>query len=100
MLVRAHLPMQFYLLAYDYAYTQLRVLPAKDLVDVEGNPTTTDAILHKKKPRIGRLKVFGCPCVFKRYASHADGIKLLTLSNCKEGAEEFLLAFQRIKQVG
>ena len=95
MLVRAHLPMQFYLLAYDYASTQLRVLPAKGLVDVEGNPTTTYAILHKKKPRIGRFKVFGCPCVFKRYAPNADGIKTTDFKQLQRGCRGVFVGFPK-----
>ena len=57
----------------------MRVLSAKGLGVVGGKPTTTYAILHKKKPRIGIFKVLGCPCVFKRYAHHADGAKSI---NC------------------
>jgi hypothetical protein len=64
MLVNAHLPITFYQLALQYACKQLRVLPAKGLIDSNGNPTTTYAILHGKKPRISRFKVFGCPVVF------------------------------------
>jgi hypothetical protein len=37
MLVHSHLPMDFYHLALDYACKMLRVLPAKGLVDHEGN---------------------------------------------------------------
>jgi hypothetical protein len=40
-LVHAHLSMDFYHLALDYACKILRVLPAKGLVDHDGNPTTT-----------------------------------------------------------
>ena len=46
----------------------LRILPAIGLLDVDGNPTTTYAILHNKKPRIARFKVFGCPVVVKQDA--------------------------------
>jgi hypothetical protein len=52
MLVQAHLPITFFQLALSYACKQLRVLPAKGLVDEDSNMTTTYAILHGKKPRI------------------------------------------------
>jgi hypothetical protein len=68
MLVSARLPLTFFHLAIDYACKILRILPAKGLLDVDGNPTTTYAILHNKKPRIARVKVFGCPVVVKQEA--------------------------------
>ena len=95
MLVRAHLPILFFLLAYDYACKQMRVLPAKGLVDVDGKPTTTYAILHKKKPRIGRFKVFGCPCVYKRYASHADGAKSTDFKQFQRGCCGVFVGFPK-----
>jgi hypothetical protein len=73
MLVRAHLPITFYQLALSYACKQLCVLPAKGLVNAEGNPTTTYAVIHGKNPHIVRYKVFGCPIVFKRYNIQVDG---------------------------
>ena len=93
MLVRAHLPISFFLLAYDYACKQMRVLPAKGLVDVDGNPTTTYAILHQKKPRIGRFKVFGCPCVFKKYTPHSDGAKTTDFKQLQRGCRGIFVGF-------
>ena len=93
MLVRAHLPINFFLLAYDYACKLLRVLPAKNLNDIDGNPTTTYAILHKKKPRIGRFKVFGCPCVFKRYAPQSEGVKTTDFKQLQRGCRGTFVGF-------
>ena len=93
MLVRAHLPISFYQLALKYACKQMRVLPAKGLVDENGHPTTTYAVLHGKRPRIGRFKVFGCPCVFKRYTPQADGKLTTDFKQLNQGSRGIFVGF-------
>ena len=93
MLVKAHLPIAFYHLALQYSCKKMRVLPAKGLLDSEGKPTTTYAILHGKKPRIGRFKVFGCPCVFKRYAPNSDGSKTTDFKQLQKGSRGIFVGF-------
>ena len=73
MLVHARLPMTFYHLAIDYACLILQILPHKGLRDKDGKPVTIYEVIHKKKPRICRFKVFGCPVVFKQYKPQHDG---------------------------
>jgi hypothetical protein len=99
MLVNAHLPMEFYQLALRYACKQLRVLPAKGLVDCEGNPTTTYAILNGKKPKILRFKVFGCPVVFKRYMPYIDGKATTEFKELQQGTRGVFVGFP-INQAG
>jgi len=72
LLVHARLPLTFYHFAIDYAILILRVIPPKGLVDVDGNATTSYQVIHGKKPRVARYKVFGCPVVFKRYQPKSD----------------------------
>ena len=93
MLVRAHLPPCFYHFALKYACKILRVLPGKGLMDVDGNPTTTYAILHGKKPRIGRFKVFGCPCVFKKYAPMYEGKSSTKFTQLQRGCRGIFVGF-------
>ena len=93
MLVRAYLPISFYFFALKYACKQLRVLPAKGLSDVNNNPTTTYAILHNKRPRIGRFKVFGCPCVFKRYSPQTDGTITTDFKQLNQGSRGLFVGF-------
>ena len=100
MLVKAHLPIAFYHLALQYACKQMRVLPAKGLLDSEGKPTTTYAILHGKKPRIGRFKVFGCPCVLRGMLPIQMDPRQLISSNFRKESVVFLSVSQKIKQVG
>ena len=85
--------MGFYHLALQYSCKKMRVLPAKGLVDSLGNPTTTYAIIHGKKPRIGRFKVFGCPCVFKRYAPQSDGKITTDFKQLQQGSRGLFVGF-------
>ena len=93
MLVKARLPLKFYHLALSYACKQMRVLPAKGLVDENGDQTTTYAILHRKKPRIGRFKVFGCPCVFKKYQPRHDGKASTHFKQLQRGSRGIFVGF-------
>jgi len=67
MLVHADLSLHFWYEAHRYAVDILNILPARNLYDSGGNPTTPYFIVNKRKPRIGKFHVFGCPCTFKRY---------------------------------
>jgi hypothetical protein len=71
----------------------MRVLPAKGLVDENGDQTTTYAILHRKKPRIGRFNVFGCPCVFKKYQPRLDGKASTHFKQLQRGSRGIFVGF-------
>ena len=93
MLIKAHLKIEFYSLALMYACKILRVLPAKGLVDTNGNLTTTYAILHGRKPRVQRYKVFGCPAVFKRYAPMINGKLITDFKQLQKGCRGIFVGF-------
>jgi hypothetical protein len=93
MLVNAHLPIEFYQLALKYACKQLRVLPAKNLVVIDGKPTSTYSILYGKKPRIGHFKVFGCPVVFKCYSPLINGKALTDFTELQRGCQGVFVGF-------
>ena len=95
MLVRAHLPIEFFHLAMDYAILILRVMPAKGLVDSDGNSTTTYQIIHGKKPRIQRFKVFGCPVVFKRYQPAHEGDITTNFKQLQRGSRGIFVGFPK-----
>lgn len=95
MLVRAHLPIEFFHLAMDYAVLILRVLPAKGLVDEDNNPTTTYQILHGKRPRVQRFKVFGCPVVFKRYQPQHEGDVSTNFKQLQRGSRGIFVGFPK-----
>ena len=93
MLVHAHLGMGFHSLALSYACKILRVLPGKNLVDKDGKLTTTYAVLHGRKPRIFRYKVFGCPVVFKRYQPMKNGKALTNFQQVQQGSRGIFVGF-------
>ena len=95
MLVHAHLPIGFYHFAIDYACKILRVLPAKGLIDSNGKPTTTYQIIHGKRPRVLRFKVFGCPVVFKRYSPQFDGDITTNFKQLQRGSKGIFVGFPK-----
>jgi hypothetical protein len=66
-LVHARLSNHFYHFAGKYAKDILNVLPTKNLLDHNNNPTTPHFKAFRTKPKIGNFRVFGCPASFKRY---------------------------------
>ena len=95
MLINANLSSHFIHLALDYACLIMRVLPCKGLLDSNGKPTTTYEVLHKKKPRISRFKVFGCPVVFKRYQPQHDGDTTTTFRQLQRGSRGIFVGFPK-----
>jgi len=66
-LIHARLTNHFYHFAGNYAKDILNVLPAKNLLDHNGNPTTSTFKAFRTKPKIRNFRVFGCPASFKCY---------------------------------
>ena len=66
-LVHARLPNHFYHFVDKYAKNIVNVLPSKNLLDHNGNPTTPYFNAFQSMPKIGNFRVFGCPASFKRY---------------------------------
>ena len=95
MLINANLPTQFMHLALDYACLIMQVLPCKRLLNTDGKPTTTYKVLHKKKPRINRFKVFGCPAVFKRYQPQHDGDTSTNFTQLQRGSRGIFVGFPK-----
>ena len=48
----------------------LPVLPIKDLINKDGEPTTPVKLVIIKKPSISHLRVLFCPCVVKKATAH------------------------------
>ena len=95
MLVRAHLPLSFYHLALDYSLCILRIMPAKGLKDTNGNLITTYQIIHHKKPRVQRFKVFGCPVIFKRYQPQHEGDTATQFTQLQRGCRGIFVGFPK-----
>jgi len=67
MRVTARLGLHFFYHSCRYASHCLNRLPAKGLVNANDDPTTPHFLAFGTKPRLGNIRVFGCPVSFKRY---------------------------------
>jgi hypothetical protein len=67
LLVHARLSNHFNHFAGKYAKDILNILPTRNLLDHEGNPTTPHFKAFRPKPKIGNFRVFGRPASFKCY---------------------------------
>ena len=50
----------------------LPVLPIKDMINNDGNPTTPFKLVTCKKPSVSYLHVLFVPCVVQKATAHVD----------------------------
>ena len=48
------------------------VLPIKDLIEEDSEPTTTFKLTTGKKPSVSHLRVLFCKCVVQKSTAHID----------------------------
>ena len=48
------------------------VLPIKDLINEDGNPTTPYKLATGTKPSVSHLRVLFCPCVVQKSTAHVE----------------------------
>ena len=48
------------------------VLPIKDILNEDGNPTTPHKLATGTKPSVSYLRVFFCPCVVRKATAHIE----------------------------
>ena len=48
------------------------VLPIKDLINKDGNPTTPHKLATGTKPSVSHLRVLFCPCVVRKATAHIE----------------------------
>ena len=48
------------------------VLPIKDLIKKDGDPTTPQKLATCTKPLVLHLRVLFCPCVLRKYTAHFE----------------------------
>ena len=53
----------------DHIFT---VLPIKDLIEEDGDPTTPYKLATGTKPSVSHLRVLFCPCVVRKYTAHVE----------------------------
>lgn len=68
-MAHAHVGDEFYDFAIEHAWKVFNMLPIRDLLDDEGNPTAPISTYKHKKPMLSRLKAMFCPCVINNGAN-------------------------------
>ena len=58
---------EFMTFALEHAWKIFNILPIKNLVDSDGNPTTPFYLFYKVKPSVRKMRVLFCPVVAKVY---------------------------------
>ena len=48
------------------------VLPIKDLINEDGDPTTPHKLATVTKPSVSHLRMLSCPCVVRKATSHVE----------------------------
>ena len=73
LMVYARVPEIYVLLALIYTTDHLfLVLPIKDLINEDGDPTTPYKLATDTKPSVLHLRVLFCPCVVRKSTAHVE----------------------------
>ena len=62
------------------------VLPIKDLINEDGDPTTPHKLATGMKPSVSHLRVLFCPCVVRKSTAH---VETKTLNMCHQAQKGF-----------
>ncbi len=73
MLVHDRLPDMYLYHAWLHACNVVNMLPLKGLVTAEGTVTTPFELFVGSKPIVSHFRVFGCPCIAKKWTISVDG---------------------------
>ena len=74
------------------------VLPIKDIINEDGDPTTPHKLTTGTKPSVSHLRVLFCPCVVRKYTAHVDTKTLNMRHQAQKGFAVSSLVFQSIKK--
>ena len=73
------------------------VLPIKDLINEDGDPTTLHKMTTGTKPSVSHLRVLFCPCVVRKSTVQVETKTLKMRHQAQKGFAVSSLGFQRIK---
>ena len=71
------------------------VIPIKDLINKDGDPTMPFKLATGTKPSVSNLRVLFCPCVVRNVTAH---VATKTLNMCHQAQKGFHVIFVRIPQ--
>ena len=73
LMVHAGVPEVYFHFALMYTkYHIYPVLPIKDLINEDGDPTTPHKLATSMKPSVSHLRVLLCPCVVRKATAHVE----------------------------
>ena len=73
LMVHARVPEIYVHLALTYTTDHIfPVLPVKDLINEDGDPTTPYKLATGTKPSVSHLRVLFCPCVVRKATAHVE----------------------------
>ena len=73
LMVHAEVPENYIHFALMYTTDHIfTVLPIKDLINEDGDPTTPYKMATGTKPSVSHLRVLFCPCVVRKATAHVD----------------------------
>ena len=86
-MVHARVPEVYAHFALMYTTYQIfPVLPIKDLINEDGDPTTPHKLATGTKPSVSHLRVLFCPCVVQKATAHVE-TKMLNM--CHQAQKGF-----------
>ena len=74
------------------------VLPIKDLINEDGDPTTPHKLATGTKPSVSHLRVLFCPCVVWKATAHVETKMLNMRHQAQKGFAASSLVFHSIKK--
>ena len=73
LMVHARVPEVYVHFALTYMTDHIfLVLPIKDFINRDGNPTTPHKLPTGMKPSVSHLRVLFCPCVVRKATAHVE----------------------------
>ena len=96
LMVHARVPEVYIYFALMYTTDHIfPVLPIKDLINEDGDPTTPDKLEKGTKPSVSHLRVLFCPCVVRKATAH---VETKTLNMRHQAQKGFLGIFVSIPE--
>ena len=79
--------------AHAYAIHIVNSCPAKNVTDLDGNPTTPYQYSYGRKPSLANFRVFGCPVYFKCYEPTSNNKLITYKQQLQHASHGFFIGF-------
>ena len=75
------------------------VLPIKDIINKDGDPTTPHKLATGMKPSVSHLYVLFCPCVVRKATAHVETKTLNMHHQAQKRVSRYLLWYYRASKI-